>query len=338
MKSKSQVPISQELVRKIVNHHFPTDTKMGNIEELSDGWSSVAYSVELPEESFDIIIKLGIPEEIPLQIYEHKLIETEVGAIELVKNHPISSKIPLPEILGSDLDGSIVGRSYVITKKFLGNPLEKIQRKLEKNELAEIETQIGEMQSNLNTINGEKFGYFFDHPEHSVSSGSWATTFTLMFENLFKDALNYETQLPFDPDEIRTVLKNAKEALDEVKTPSFTHWDLWVGNIFVKKSNSGKWQLEGIIDFERAIFGDPLTESSLRGKKKKPNLIKGYGKDLFATKTSQIRDKLYDLYLATTLLIEMYPRKYGVIWRILYRMYAKSLYKPALSFLRKETL
>jgi fructosamine-3-kinase len=189
------------------------------------------------------------------------------------------------------------------------------------------------MQSKLNSITGEKFGYFFDHPKHSVSSESWATTFTLMFENLFKDAANYEVKFPFNPNMIRTFLKKSNKALNDVKTASFVHWDLWLGNIFVNQLN-GRWELEGIIDFERTIFGDPLTESSLRGSKKRANLMKGYGKDLFATENARIRDALYDLYLATTLLVEMFPRQYNPMWRILYKIYARSLWKPALKFLK----
>ncbi len=114
--------------------------------------------------------------------------------------------------------------------------------------------------------------------------------------------------LPFDLETIRLMLKKGTEALDKVTTPSFVHWDLWLGNIFVKKMND-IWGLEGIIDFERVIWGDPLTESSLRGKKKKPNLVKGYGVDLFGNRDAKIRDAFYDLYLGTTILVEMYPRK-----------------------------
>ena len=85
MKSITQVPIDQDSLHKIIFHHFDKDTNIGDIKELADGWSSVAYSVELRDRDFDIIIKLGIPDGIPLQIYEHKLIETEIITIELIR-------------------------------------------------------------------------------------------------------------------------------------------------------------------------------------------------------------------------------------------------------------
>ncbi len=335
MKSVTQVPIETDAIYKIVYHHFGNDTIIGDIKELSEGWWSVAYSVKLPEKDFDIIIKLKVPNGTNTQIYEHKVMETEIRAIELINRHPIGTEIPLPELIGYDLDGSLVGRGYFITKKFTGFPLDKVRKKLSEIELGNIETQIGKMQSKLNTIKGKKFGYFIDNPDHPVSSDSWAKTFTLMTENLFKDAIRYNARLPFDPNLIRGLLRNATSVLDEVTSPSFVHWDLWLGNIFIKKEN-GSWKLEGIIDLERAIFGDPLTESSLRGKKKKLNLIKGYGEDIFASKNAKIRDAFYDLYLATTLLVEMYVRQYNPIWRFFYRLYGKSLWKPALNFLTHE--
>ncbi len=130
MKSITQKPISNGSIVKIVHHHFGDETKIGNIQELADGWSSVAYSIELLEKKYDIIIKVEIPKDIPIQIYEHKLIETEIRAIELVKNHEIGSEIPLPDLLGYDLEGTLIGRGYFITRKFEGIPLERIQNKL----------------------------------------------------------------------------------------------------------------------------------------------------------------------------------------------------------------
>ena len=115
------------------------------------------------------------------------------------------------------------------------------------------------------------------------------------------------------------------------------HWDLWLGNIFVMKSDN-KWVLEGIIDFERAIWGDPLTESSLRGKKKNDNLIKGYGSDIFDSWDAKIRDAFYDLYLGTTIFVERDFRKYKPTVLLMYRLYCRKFWKPALKFLIKELL
>ncbi len=267
MKSITQKLIPLESVRKIIHHHFGSRTQIGEIYELTDGWWSVAYSVELPDIEYDIIIKLKIPDGLKTQIYEFAAMETEIKVLEFIKKHEIGVNIPLPELVAYDLNGDLVGRGYFITKKFTGKPLSQLRKKIPKPELAKIETEIGELQAKINEITGDKFGYFIDHPQFPVHTDTWASTFSLMMENLFTDCTVYDTILPFSQEEVRELLKKGEKALNKVKKPSLVHWDLWVGNIFVKKIED-KWVLEGIIDFERAIWGNPLTESSLRGKKK----------------------------------------------------------------------
>lgn len=337
MKSSTQKPISIESIVKIVHHNFGEETKVGEVHELSDGWWSVAYSVDFPEKDFDIIIKLNIPDSIQTQIYEFKAMETEINVLKFIKNHPIGEFIPLPELIAYDIEGNLVGRGYFITKKFKGNPLSQIRKKIPKPELAKIETEIGKLQAKINEITGDKFGYFIDHPQFPVQTDSWASTFSLMMENLLNDCKVHDTTLPFNQEKVRELLKMGEKALNKVKKPSLVHWDLWTGNIFVKKVDN-KWELEGIIDFERAIWGDPLTESSLRGKKKNENLIKGYGTDIFSARDAKIRDAFYDLYLGTTLFVERSFRKYKPAVLLMYRLYCRTFWKPALKYLSKELL
>jgi hypothetical protein len=65
----------------------------------------------------------------------------------------------------------------------------------------------------------------------------------------------------------------------------------------------------GIIDFERAVWGDPLMEHYFSHFNKSPFFRQGYG--LFPTEPSQLaRVKLYDLYLDLLLHIECAYRKY----------------------------
>jgi aminoglycoside phosphotransferase (APT) family kinase protein len=333
MKSKTQKPITRNELVKILKYHFGDNVNIGEIKELAEGWYSVAYSVELPDLHFNVIIKLQVPKESRCQIYEFKALETEIKVMELISHHPIGTEIPLPKLIGYDLDGNLIGRGYFITKKFAGIPLDKLAKKIPKSEMATIEFQIGQLQAKINTIKGEKFGYFIDHPDYPTHSDTWGYSFTQMMKNLFRDADNYKLNLPYDRDLISSFLKKAEKVLNLVEKPSLVHWDLWLGNIFIIQEKNS-WTLEGIIDFERAIWGDPLTESSLRGKKKKFNLIKGYGVDLFGSEEQKIRDAFYDIYLGTTLFVECYVREYSRPIRLLYKILAGTYLKSALKYLK----
>ncbi len=94
--------------------------------------------------------------------------------------------------------------------------------------------------------------------------------------------------------------------LDAVTTPHFIHSDCWDSNVFVKED-----KVVGILDFERALWGDPLIESIFRLSE--PNQLGGYGKTVF-TSQEIARCKLYNVYLYLIMVIEFKYRYYDNDW------------------------
>lgn len=66
-------------------------------------------------------------------------------------------------------------------------------------------------------------------------------------------------RLPFD--DIRYAVLSRRTMLDTLQKPSLVNFDLWAGNVFVRKQEDG-YYLTGMIDFERSFFGDPLASFS----------------------------------------------------------------------------
>ncbi|MCY3410088.1 MAG: aminoglycoside phosphotransferase family protein [Candidatus Heimdallarchaeota archaeon] len=332
MRSVTQQVASEKDIQDIIRHHFD-NTPIGMISLLSDGWYSVAYDVELPEMDFDVIIKLDIPDPSHTQIYEHSCLRTEVESIEFLKNQDFD--LPLPDLLGYDLIGDLIGRGYMVTRKFRGHNLDSIKKKLRKNQLEHIDNQIGQLHRKLHSQTHDQYGYFIDHPQYPTSSSTWYSSFSKMMLNLFEDARIYDVTLPFDTQEVISLLDKSQDSFDMVEKPCYIHWDLWYGNIFVIEKN-GSWEIEGIIDFERAIWGDPLMESLFRGQKKNMNVILGYQNPLLEDDHARFRDAWYDLYLGTLMYIEAYVRQYSFIIRIGFKQYCKKFWKPALQYLKQS--
>ena len=80
--------------------------------------------------------------------------------------------------------------------------------------------------------------------------------------------------LPLDYGTLRRQVEAVAPALDDVRVPQLVHWDLWDGNIFVEPKTG---QITGIIDFERALWGDPLMEFQYRTLEITPAYESGYG-------------------------------------------------------------
>jgi fructosamine-3-kinase len=101
------------------------------------------------------------------------------------------------------------------------------------------------------------------------------------------------------------LLKNNSNIFNEISQPSLVHWDLWEGNVFIQNE-----EVSGIIDFERALWGDPLMENSFSSfLQPSTSFLKAYGKTEF-TQKENIRRQFYKIYRELVMIIECSYRQY----------------------------
>ena len=97
------------------------------------------------------------------------------------------------------------------------------------------------------------------------------------------------------------------DVLNEVTTPQLVHWDLWDGNVFVDEKTR---HITGIIDFERALWGDPLMEANFRTMDEANAFGEGYSVPMLDTPNKRLRRTLYNVYLYLIMVIEHHYRNY----------------------------
>ena len=152
----------------------------------------------------------------------------------------------------------------------------------------------------MNAITGDQFGYYAQPEFHTRR---WTDAFDRMLLNILADGQDVRVILPMDYDTLYHQLAAHFAALDEVHIPRLVHWDLWDGNIFVHPE---KKNITGLIDFERALWADPLMEANFGAFGINPSFMEGYGKEMLATINQQKRHTLYDIYLFLIMIIECY--------------------------------
>src|SRR6266498_64612 len=110
----------------------------------------------------------------------------------------------------------------------------------------------------------------------------------------------------FGYDEILAAIMKHSPVLEEIASPCLVHWDAWNPNFFVR---DGK--VTGIIDFERALWAEPLMEAQFRqfGDASITNSMRGYNKTSFTFAEEQ-RKHLYSLHLALVMQTECSYRNY----------------------------
>ena len=96
-----------------------------------------------------------------------------------------------------------------------------------------------------------------------------------------------------------------------MQRPALVHFDLWDGNVFVAPTPDG-WRLTGMIDGERALFGDPYAEfvsiALFRDIRQLPSVLDGYaevtGEPVEFTEDVRIRIAMYTCYLYLIMVTE----------------------------------
>ena len=269
------------------------------IVEMKDGWFNASYQVRLAD-GREVILKIAPPAGSEVLTYESNIMTTEVAAMRLVRRN---AAIPVPEIYFFDDASDLCDSPYFFMEKVAGDNLEHAKTDMAPEARAAIDRQIGEIIRAVNVFTGTYFGYEGDA---ELRADSWREAFVSILESVLDDGARKAVVYDFGYDEIRAAVHKHAAALDEIATPCLVHWDAWDPNWFVR---DGK--VAGIIDFERALWAEPLMEAHFRhvGGPEISDAMRGYGKTTF-TLAEQERCHLYQLHLALVMNTECYYRNY----------------------------
>jgi aminoglycoside phosphotransferase (APT) family kinase protein len=225
---------------------------------------------------------------------------TEVASMRLVRQNPA---IPVPEIYFYDDAHDLCDADYFFMEKLAGDNLEHAKANLPPETYASIQQHIGEIVREINGFVGNAYFGYDGNPE--LRADTWKEAFIKITDSVLENGRRKNVVYDYSYDELRAAVLKHAASLEEVATPCLVHWDAWDSNFFVK---DGK--ITGIIDFERALWADPLMEAQFRPFFGEVNeSMRGYGKTTFSFAEQQ-RNHLYTLHLALVMNTECYYRNY----------------------------
>ncbi len=298
--SISKTRIDRAQAERIARRSFPDRTLTG-LTECTDGWFNAVHRLGFGDGS-TAILKVAPPPDVRVLRYEHDIITTEVETLRLLGER---TDLPVPEVLAWDPSGEIVPSPYFVMTACPGVPLEGRRVHLDPDQSAAVDAQLAAFVATVNTIVGDHFG----RPEPSAPRcATWADAFGLLVEDLLADATDASVVLPRPVAELQSITSRlVDDALGEATEPRLVHWDLWDTNVFIDPDTL---EVVGVIDFERALWGDPLMEAQFVGRRSHDAVVEAYGTPLFDLPGSVDRRGLYDLYLYLVMVVESAYRNY----------------------------
>ncbi len=300
MESKTKVQLSLADIQNLVSHAFGEN--IVSAREMKDGWFNTTYHIAMGDGGKQTVLKVGPPLDADVLTYEKDLLRAEVETMKLAATNP---QIPVPRITFDDQSRSRIPYPYYFMDFLAGTTWDKIHSSLTEAQNNAIEYQLGQITAQINGFRSKAFGF------HSFGRefDNWPDAFRWMCEILFADAGRYSIEPDLSAHEFFDSFDEHHASFAEVLHPQLVHWDLWPGNIFITLSADDPG-IEGVVDFERALWGDPLMESYLTRQSGIPHYMAGYGENMFATRSQRIRRTFYDIYLHLIMIIEDGPRQY----------------------------
>lgn len=239
MKSRTKTSVSPDTLRDMMRAAGIGGA--AEIAELGDGEFNTAYKVTAADGCY--VVKIAPRDDADVLTYEKNLMATELAVYELIAQH---TDVRVPKVLYQS--SAVIGSPWYMMEYLPGQPLTKA--KLTREQKRRVMFELGQSTAKINAVKNDAFGYM-----QKGLKPSWKEAYHDMAAAILADADRLRVRVPHREKILRLIAQNAG-VLDEVKQARLIHFDLWKGNIFVSENGA----LEGIIDTERAMWGDVYGE------------------------------------------------------------------------------
>lgn len=283
MNNKSELykELTREDLVKIIEFNF-NETNF-DYSLLKGGLFNTTYLITLISGQ-KLVLRVGPINRHLLIPFENNLMQAEKYFYNLCKQE----NLPVSNVIVCDTRKKVIDRDYMIVDYI--DSIVMSEANLSKEEKDILYEQVGNYAYKIQNIKGEKFGRLADLVVGKGFS-KWSDYIKNDIEQITNLHLKYNI---FTAEEIEIIMNTIIkyiDILDEIKTPSLTHCDLWEGNILLSRKNN-KYKIAAIIDGDRAIFADAEYEFGCPYMTNE-FFIKGYGKEIGKDINSIIRRKIY---------------------------------------------
>jgi aminoglycoside phosphotransferase (APT) family kinase protein len=301
MESLTKRKVTDAEIGALVERAFP-GAGLASATELTDGWFNAVYDLRLGD-GRDVVLKIAPPPGTRTLAYEHDMMRGELEFFQRAAGVGAA----VPELLHADTSRTLIESDWLFMAKLHGETVADLTKTLTEEELGEVRRELGRAVARLHSATSTTFGY--PNPASRSRQATWRGSFLAMVDDVLRDGVELGVELPWP--RIAEVFDAHADALDAVTVPRLVHYDLWDNNAFVVEQD-GRRAIEGIIDGERAFYGDPLAEFVALDLglelEHYPTLLAGYEEvadwPLAADPGARRRLGLYKIYLGLIMFTE----------------------------------
>ncbi len=283
-----QLALEAQTLARLAARHIGVDPEVVRLGLIPTGKFNTSYLVE--GGPVPLVLRIAPPDDrLRMLFYEHRMMRQEPGIHTLLRDQ---TDVPVPAIIAHDFGHTEIDRDYLLIERLPGAPLSQL-RGLGPDRFDDLLRDVGRCLRQVHAISGDRYGYVGDHCPMEPQA-DWPSAFRIMWHNLLDDIERCGGYLTAEATEMRRLLDQHMRVFDRPVSASLLHMDVWAENILADERGG----LTGLIDWDRALWGDPEIEFAVLDYCgiSEPPFWEGYGTQRDQSAEARIRRVFYLLY------------------------------------------
>ncbi len=294
----------------------PGDAAGVAVEPVPTGRFNDSFFLHGPD--LDAVIRIAPPDDGGFLFYERNMMAQEPGLHALLLER---TNAPVAPVLAHDTSRQVLPRDFLLLQRLPGGPLSNAAR-LSLADADRVYERLGACMAQVHAITASTYGYLGEHRPMEPQA-SWRDAFGIMWQRLLDDIEACNGYDARELDYMRRLLDRHEEVLDRDLPASLLHMDIWDQNILVNDAG----ELTGILDWDRALWGDPEIEFAVLDYCgiSTPSFWQGYGSPRDESHEACVRQVIYLLYEVQKYIVIERARRHDPAMADRYRQHSLEL-------------
>lgn len=311
-------PLATDVLRRAVAKHV--DDAQATFEPIRTGKFNTSYFVSTGEG--ELVLRIAPPDTTGVLFYERGMMAQEPEVHERVRSN---TTVPVADILAYDTQRDVLPRDFLLMRRLPGRALSEMS--LSRQATGRVYRHVGEALRQIHDLRRDRYGYLGAH--HCMTpQPDWAGAFAIMWNRLLDDVdgcQGYDTR---ESQFLRDLLEHHMEAFTHEPPSCLLHMDVWAQNILCDAQGN----LTGLVDFDRALWGDPEIEFAVLDYcgVSVPEFWQGYGQARDESGPAQVRGLFYYLYELQKYIVIERLRRHNAARADQYRQHVRGIIAQAL--------
>lgn len=273
-----------EQLHECVTRHLPRGRRITGVERIRTGKFNTSYFIDTDADP--LVLRIAPPSDSVFLFYERGMMRQEPGIHRLLRE---KTTVPVAEVIAFDDSREAIDRDYLLMERLPGEALSSALSVDPEQTLYET----GRCLAQVHAVTAERYGYLGEHRPMEPRP-SWAEAFREMWRRLLEDIEQVGFYTEAEREALLELLDRHQPVFDRPVPASLLHMDIWAQNILVDRAGN----LTGIVDWDRALWGDPECEFAVLDYCgiSEPAFWRGYGKERDASPQASVRRIFYLLY------------------------------------------